>query len=240
MFCIPDELRYRRECILNTLNALQLHFLKLYTSKRRQCKLGYDSSPQCDSFQLGETIRFFTRIGTLRLQGLIFGLSEDGNDNEGGAAAERQLTGDVESLIALMKQAPSYQIDPNHRHCGVRTRLIPALEHIEALLPSAGLCLQCWASDRNGYAWSVKEGSGEGEYRFLASSSSSPAWEGYPSVSIGKDSRAIAANPAAAAPRKVRDEKKSGSNCEGRAYHRLAWGLFTAAKTDWTPEWLGT
>jgi hypothetical protein len=239
MLFIPDELRYRRECILNTLNALQLHFLKLYTSKRRQCKLGYDSSPQCDSFQLGEAIRFFTRIGTLRLQGLIFGLSEDGGDNERVHAAEHQPIGDIESLIAAMKQAPSYQIDSNHRYCGVRARLIPALEHVEALLPSAGLCLKCWASDRNGYAWSLKEGSGEGEYRFLASSSSSPAWEGPPPVNVGKDSTAVAAGPAAVI-RKARDERKSGSNCEGRAHHRLAWGLFTAEKTDWTPEWLGT
>ncbi|KAI9779528.1 MAG: hypothetical protein M1839_007336 [Geoglossum umbratile] len=231
---LEDELRYRRECILNTLNALQLHFLKLYTSKRRQCKLGYDSSPQCDSFQLGEAIRFFTRIGTLRLQGLIFGPGDDG-DSEDGAAAGRQLVGDVESIIASMKQAPSYQIDTNHRHCGVRTRLIPALEHIEAILPSAGLCLRCWERDRNGYAWSLKEGSGEGEYRFLASPS---VREWFPPIRVGKDRTVVAANPAEAV-RKTRDEKSS-SNCEGRTYHRLAWGLFTAAKTDWTPEGLGT
>ncbi|KAI9763661.1 MAG: hypothetical protein M1840_000375 [Geoglossum simile] len=236
---LEDELRYRRECILNTLNAMQLHLLKLYTSKRRQCKLGYDSSPQCDSFQLGEAVRFLTRIGTLRLQGQIFGPSEDGGDNESGAAAGRQSVRDVESLIATMKQAPSYQIDSNHRHCGIRTRLIPALEHMEALLPSVGLCLTCWVSDRNGYAWSPKEGSGEGEYRFLAPSSSSPAREGAPPVSVGKDSITVAAIPAAVV-REARDERKSGSNCEGLAHHRLAWGLFTAEKPDWMPELLGT
>ncbi|MCJ1304805.1 hypothetical protein MMC08_007618, partial [Hypocenomyce scalaris] len=51
---LEEELAYRRACVLDTINSLQNHFLALYTSKQRQCKLGYDSSPQCDSFQLGE------------------------------------------------------------------------------------------------------------------------------------------------------------------------------------------
>ncbi|KAL1598915.1 hypothetical protein SLS60_008060 [Paraconiothyrium brasiliense] len=51
---VEDELIQRREYILETINSLQSHFLKLYTSGERQCKLGYDTSIQCDSFQLGE------------------------------------------------------------------------------------------------------------------------------------------------------------------------------------------
>jgi hypothetical protein len=41
---IEEELTYRRECILDTVQSLQQHFLALYTSRQRQCKLGYDSS----------------------------------------------------------------------------------------------------------------------------------------------------------------------------------------------------
>ncbi|KAJ4291983.1 hypothetical protein N0V90_009881 [Kalmusia sp. IMI 367209] len=73
---VEDELIQRREYILETINSLQSHFLKLYTSGERQCKLGYDTSVQCDSFQLGEMVRFFTRLGTLRLQGTIYDNTE--------------------------------------------------------------------------------------------------------------------------------------------------------------------
>jgi hypothetical protein len=55
---MEDEMIQRREYILETINSLQAHFLRLYTSGERQCKLGYDTSLQCDSFQLGEMVRF--------------------------------------------------------------------------------------------------------------------------------------------------------------------------------------
>src|SRR5215469_6497984 len=62
---VEEELICRRSYLLETLESLQSHFLKLYSSTDRQCKLGYDTSPQCDSFQLGEMLRFFQRINTL-------------------------------------------------------------------------------------------------------------------------------------------------------------------------------
>ncbi|KAI9838073.1 MAG: hypothetical protein M1819_006228 [Sarea resinae] len=117
---LEAELLYRRESLLDTVNSLQKHFLNLYTSKDRQCKLGYDSSPQCDSFQLGEMIRFFTRVGTLRLQGTIF-------DTQG----PQYYPGDIKTLLKTLRQCPSYQINPNHAHCGLRTRIEPVLNVLE-------------------------------------------------------------------------------------------------------------
>ena len=138
------ELICRRDCVVETINSLQVYVVKLYTSKERQCKLGYDSSPQCDSFQLGEMIRFFNRIGTLRMQSTIYDI---GSPEPG--------VGDIEHLIVLLRQCPQYQIDRNHTHCGIRTRLIPALDIILALIGSdVGICRQCWVDDRANYRWS--------------------------------------------------------------------------------------
>lgn len=51
---IEEELAYRRERILETIQSAQSWALTLYTSRERQCRLGYENSPQCDSFQLGK------------------------------------------------------------------------------------------------------------------------------------------------------------------------------------------
>ncbi|KAF2497201.1 hypothetical protein BU16DRAFT_508152 [Lophium mytilinum] len=144
-----DEMITRREYILETINSLQAHFLKLYTSGERQCKLGYDSSIQCDSFQLGEMIRFFIRLGTLRLQGTIY-------DTE----APPLYAGDIDRLLESLRQCSSYQIDRNHAHCGLRSRLLPLLDHIQNLLCldagsiDIGVCADCWNNNRAQYAWS--------------------------------------------------------------------------------------
>lgn len=147
---VADELIQRRECILETINSLQSHFLKLYTSGERQCKLGYDTSIQCDSFQLGEMVRFFTRLSTLRLQGTIYDNTEPSYH-----------TGDVERLLESFRQCSSYQVDRNHAHCGLRTRLLPLLDLLQNQLCldttslDIGLCLDCWKNHREQYAWST-------------------------------------------------------------------------------------
>jgi len=138
-----EELAYRRECILQTVQSLQSHFLSLYTSRERQCKLGYDSSAQCDSFQLGEMIRFFTRTGTLQLQGSIYDRDEP----------LEAFPGDIYSLLDTLRQVPEYQIDRNHTHCGLRTRMVPLLDLIQDALQYVGVCPECWAEDRSRYAW---------------------------------------------------------------------------------------
>ena len=50
---IEEEIQFRRLTILDTIQSLQDFHLSLFTEKgTRHCKLGYDTSPQCDSFQL--------------------------------------------------------------------------------------------------------------------------------------------------------------------------------------------
>ena len=141
---IEEELVFRRECILETLGSLQHYFIQLYTSRERQCKLGYDSSAQCDAFQLGETVRFFIRKGLLNLQSTI---SE--------SIGHEQYSGNIQNIISKFQQAPEYQVDQNHTHCGLRSRLLPMLRHIEAL-GQIGVCLRCWNTNRGSASWLAK------------------------------------------------------------------------------------
>ncbi|PVI01220.1 hypothetical protein DM02DRAFT_525482 [Periconia macrospinosa] len=147
---MEDELIQRREHILETINSIQSHFLKLYTSGERQCKLGYDTSRECDSYQLGEMVRFFTKTSTLRLQGTIYDNSEP-----------TYYLGDIDRLLESLRQCSSYQIDRNHAHCGLRSRMIPLLDLIQNQLSleisslDIGICAECWKNHRPGYAWSL-------------------------------------------------------------------------------------
>ncbi|KAI9675781.1 MAG: hypothetical protein M1817_001148 [Caeruleum heppii] len=143
---IEGELQHRRRRILNTFQSMQSYLLQQYTSRQRQCKLGYDTSSQCDSFQLGEMIRFFTRIGSLGLQGLM-------TETE----AVPGFPGDIEQLVTRLRQCPSYQIDRNHAHCGIRARLLKILEVLQHWLEhDVGLCRHCWRHQRVSQSWKVQ------------------------------------------------------------------------------------
>ncbi|KAI4724591.1 hypothetical protein E4T49_07675 [Aureobasidium sp. EXF-10728] len=141
---IEDELLFRRDCILETTQSIQTHFLALYTSRDRQCKLGYTSSAECDMFQLGQTIKFFKRINTLTLQSTIFATAD----------APEPYDGDILDLVDSFKQAPEYQVDNNHHHCGIRTRIMPLLDLLVLALGEVGICWWCWQERRHEYAWS--------------------------------------------------------------------------------------
>ncbi|CAI6336609.1 unnamed protein product [Periconia digitata] len=147
---IEDELIQRREYILETINSIQSHFLKLYTSGERQCKLGYDTSRECDSYQLGEMVRFFIKTSTLRLQGTIYDNTEP-----------TYYSGDLDRLLESLRQCSSYQIDRNHAHCGLRSRMIPLLDLVQNQLSleigslDIGICAECWKNNRGVYAWSL-------------------------------------------------------------------------------------
>jgi len=139
-----EELALRRSCILYTLQSLQTHFLTAYASRTRQCRLGYDSSPECDSFQFGEMVRFFLRSGTLELlTTLIPSPSPD----------PQPFEGDIALLLDKLKHVPEYQVDRNHTHCGIRTRIVPVLDMIGAAMQHAGICGECWAEDRVKHSW---------------------------------------------------------------------------------------
>ncbi|KAH8812020.1 hypothetical protein F5884DRAFT_299568 [Xylogone sp. PMI_703] len=150
---LPDgletELSYRRSRIIQTIASLQTHFLGLYTSRTRQCSLGYDSSAACDSYQLGEMIKFFTNKDILSLVPVSATNPEDPNYVWPDA-----YSGDIEGLIGIMRQCPGYQIDKNHSHCGLRTRILPALDYIQNCI-DAGIGIQAlkWKTDRPSQTW---------------------------------------------------------------------------------------
>jgi hypothetical protein len=63
-------------------------------------------------------------------------------------------TGDIEHLIGLLRQCPSYQLDKNHSHCGLRTRILPALEYIRDCIDTGiGIKVMRWRADRAAHSW---------------------------------------------------------------------------------------
>jgi hypothetical protein len=149
---IEEELVLRRATVLETIQSIQTHFLTQYSSSRtRQCRLGYDTSPECDSFQFGEMVRFFLRAGTLRLENTII-LSGTGNGSSAGENGTA-YDGDIHLLLDRLKQIPEYQVDRNHSHCGIRTRVVPYADLVSSALLQAGICGDCWTEDRHAQSW---------------------------------------------------------------------------------------
>jgi hypothetical protein len=143
---LEDELALRRASVLETIQSIQTFFLAQYASRSRQCRLGYDTSPECDSFQFGEMVRFFLRAGTLRLENIIAVASPS-------ETSTTSYEGDISLLLDRLKQIPEYQVDRNHSHCGIRTRLVPFIDLVSSALQQAGICGDCWAEDRHSHAW---------------------------------------------------------------------------------------
>jgi hypothetical protein len=126
-----------------------MNLLSLYTSRQRQCKLGYDSSAACDSFQLGEMVKFLSKKGLLFLVPFQ-AASPDDPDYEWPEA----YSGDIDNLLALLRQCPSYQIDKNHAHCGLRTKILPIIEYIKDCIDTGvGIKAQRWNTDRPTQTW---------------------------------------------------------------------------------------
>jgi hypothetical protein len=162
-----EEIYYRRQCVLNTITDLQAHFLRIYGgmedldsakpssnnrslgaafmtsgpalnhSRQFQCRGGFSNSSQCDLFQLGQMIRFFS----MRAKTIFFGSTlidpdfsatpEDEHtvgENRNDASAPPS---DITAIISSLKQYPDYPIDEAHTGCGVRRRIMPALECVE-------------------------------------------------------------------------------------------------------------
>lgn len=90
-------------------------------------------------------IRFFCRKGTLRIES-AFGLAPE---------EVEPYNGNLNDIIARLKECPSYQIDRNHSHCGLRTRLMSVLDGARPLQPSfqVGICLGCWQEDKSKESW---------------------------------------------------------------------------------------
>ncbi|RGP68639.1 hydroxyproline-rich glyco [Fusarium longipes] len=122
---LEEELRYRRESILNTVSSVQRHFLALFSSRERQCKLGYDSSAACDSYQLGQMLKFFVNKNLLFLV--------DYSPASLNMVPDTAMI-EIEELLTTLQQCPSYQVDKNHTNCGLRTRLEPILSYMRSML----------------------------------------------------------------------------------------------------------
>lgn len=110
----------------------------------------YDSSVACDSFQLGEMIRFFSRIGLFTFISPIM-VNED--------AIPPTYEGDIQTLMADLKSVPSWQYDQHHAHCGLRTPLIPRLEFIQTMLnQGVGIDWSKWKRDPLSESWASSPG----------------------------------------------------------------------------------
>ncbi|OJD23144.1 hypothetical protein ACJ73_05505 [Blastomyces percursus] len=189
---IEEELRFRHESILDTITDLQSHFLRAYGallpesphpaqitdpstsafppqppqhSTRLQCRRMYENSRACDSFHLGEIIRFFTtRAKTLHLESTLPSHMHDSGDSEGeneGHATNNTTNStqppppptNIATLLASLRQCPEYQIDPNHIGCGLRRRLLPALDCLASFTTNStnavGICSSHFNSGNN-------------------------------------------------------------------------------------------
>ncbi|KAJ5088717.1 hypothetical protein N7456_012333 [Penicillium angulare] len=166
---VEEELYYRRQCIMNTITDLQAYFLRAYgaledtdpspapprslgaafttSSQTRhfQCRAGLANASQCDIFQLGQMVRFFTmRSKTVFLGSNLtdpdFSPDPSSEDEEIETQDQSPASSDVITIIASLRQYPDYQIDEHHGSCGVRRRLLPIIPCIEKyLLDSQGL-----------------------------------------------------------------------------------------------------
>ncbi|KAJ5858688.1 hypothetical protein N7534_003965 [Penicillium rubens] len=166
---LEEEIYCRRQYVLNTITDLQAHFLRVYggmeetdsarsTAKKRtlgaaftasahalfqsrqfQCRGGFNNASQCDLFQLGQMVRFFSiRARTIFLGSTLIDPDFDSTPNDGDHMAGESMNdqppgppSDITAVIASIKQYPDYAIDEAHTGCGVRRRIMPALECIE-------------------------------------------------------------------------------------------------------------
>lgn len=187
----------RRESILNCVASVSRHFLGLYTSRDRQCKLGYGSSSACDSFQLGEMIKF------LSAKELLFFVDFSPASLD---AVPDCPVGDINHILATLKQCSNYQIDKNHTNCGLRTRLLPIVEYIQTMLSSnvVACTTSSWRKNRSATTWITDEKHDGDQHPF-------------------RFTRALAGD------QRLRYEGAMAAD-------RMAKHLFTAKSWDWTPE----
>ncbi|KAG5951780.1 hypothetical protein E4U53_002278 [Claviceps sorghi] len=141
---IEEELEHRRSCILSTIASIQRHFLAQYSSRDRQCKLGYDSSAACDAFQLGQMLKFLLSRDLLRLA-----------DYAPARDPSASCLVDLDDLLATLKQLPGYQVDRHHLNCGPRLRVDPILDYVKAMLATGVLSLPLaeWKKHRRDVSW---------------------------------------------------------------------------------------
>ncbi|KAI1754913.1 hypothetical protein F4782DRAFT_465390 [Xylaria castorea] len=213
---LEQELQYRRNCILNTLASVPRHFLLLYTSARsaRQCKLGYDSSVACDSYQLGEMFKFLTNKGLL----FLADFSPASLDTIADAALLP-----VDGVLAALRQCPAYQIDKNHTNCGLRTRMLPILDFVQGLLSASSVPVSraAWKGNSAAHAWMPYPAEAKKKVNGGARDDDDDDGNG--------NERPFRFTRALAADQRLRFENTMGAE-------KFARDVFTATSWDWTAE----
>jgi hypothetical protein len=138
---------------LHTLASVQRHFLGKYSSRERQCQLGYDSSGACDSFQLGQILKFLLSKELLSFV--------DFSPSSLDFIPDTSML-DIDVVIATLKQCPSYQVDKHHTNCGLRIRIDPILDYIRSMLSSnvVAIPLASWKMNRSDVSWVVSNAGG--------------------------------------------------------------------------------
>ena len=131
---------------------------------------------------------------------------------------------DLDELLNTLKQCPSYQLDKFHTNCGLRVRVDPILNYIQAMLTSSAISLPHaaeWQRDREKLTWlqpAAEEGN-KGKARF----------------SVGVDQNGDAAKGTFAFTRAMANDPRL--RMEDTLYaDKMARNLFTAQSWDWTPE----
>ncbi|KAH7635701.1 hypothetical protein B0T09DRAFT_27016 [Sordaria sp. MPI-SDFR-AT-0083] len=227
----------------NAASALQA------AAQGRQCKMGYESSMSCDSYQLGEMIRFLCTKGLLSLvdfspmsfdrainqydggenplakvdagnapgAGVVFGPPKPSTGGK-GAGTDSGLGGistmEISHFISILRQCPSYQIDRNHTNCGFRTRILPLLEYVQAILGSETIAIKRgdWDKRREEVSWvSLMQAREEDDN------------DREKKKKVFKFTRSLAADP------RMRYAGTLGTN-------KMAMELFLADEWDWTAE----
>lgn len=190
----------------------------------RQCKLGYDSSAACDSFQLGEMVKFFTAKSLL----FLVNFSPSSQDSVKEFAAV-----DVSSILAALRQSPHYQIDKNHTNCGLRSKITPILEYVQVMLSSnaVGVNLQAWKKEPKAATWIAASGGPPDaggakpgrKKEFTTGAAAGGEGRGSGRSKVFRFTRSLAQD------QRLRYEGAMAAD-------RMALELFMAEEWDWTPE----
>ncbi|KAK7739104.1 hypothetical protein SLS62_011304 [Diatrype stigma] len=196
--------------------------------KRQQCQLGYDSSAACDSYQLGEMVKFLLSRGLLAFADCSPSSLETLPD------AARWP---VDALLAALRQCPAYQVDKHHANCGLRTRLLPILDFVRGLLSAGSVPVSCaaWRRDRAAAAWMPSDGGGSGGGGLDGNGAA--RWQGVAPHAVDD----AGAGADGAGPRQFRftrsllsDQRLRFENALGA--DKFARDVFTASSWDWTAE----
>ena len=132
--------------------------------------------------------------------------------------------GDIENIIGLLRQCPSYQIDKNHGHCGLRSRILPMLDYVKDLVDGGvGIKVQRWKTDRLGHSWAANK-NGVGTHKRN---------EQRPFVVCGE---AVGEDDKGRTFSFMKDRESMEFGGSGMNLDKAAKALFTAERRVWTAE----